>query len=68
MNITIHLLPVYYPSADEASDPQLYCENVQSLISEESGIPISPFFVENGLVKGWIIIPEISLEFLLLNL
>jgi len=50
LHITIHFLPVYNPSLDEISDPQLYCQNVQTLISKKSGIPISGFHAEAILV------------------
>jgi len=50
LHITIHFLPVYNPSLEEISDPQLYCQNVQTLISENSGIPISEFHAEDILV------------------
>ena len=36
LNVTIHLLPVYYPSEKEISNPQIYCENVQGKFSLKS--------------------------------
>ena len=54
--IAIHFLPVYNPSLEEISDPQLYCHNVQTLISRKSGVPISEFYAENALENGSIII------------
>lgn len=50
--IAIHFLPVYNPSLEEISDPQLYCHNVQTLVSRKSGKPISEFYAENALENG----------------
>lgn len=40
-------LPVYTPSDDEKSDPQLYAENVRQWISQVSGIPTSPYIFDD---------------------
>jgi len=39
--MTVTVLPAVYPSAAEKADPSLFANNIQKLMSEASGLPIS---------------------------
>jgi hypothetical protein len=39
--VQVVLLPVYYPSEDEARNPQLYAANVRALMARELGATVS---------------------------
>ena len=39
--VQVVLLPVYYPSEDEARNPQLYAANVRALMARELGASVS---------------------------
>jgi hypothetical protein len=41
MLLQMVLLPVYYPSEDEARNPQLYASNVRALMARELGATVS---------------------------
>jgi len=43
VHVTIKLLPVYYPSAEERSDAELYAKNVTHLVARELGMPVCKY-------------------------
>ncbi|XP_037117427.1 lysophospholipid acyltransferase LPCAT4 [Syngnathus acus] len=48
-NITIEFLPVYNPSPEERSNPNLYADNVQKLMAKALGVPATDYIMEGGV-------------------
>lgn len=46
-NLTFHFLPVYHPSPQEISDPELYAENVRKLIAQYGDLALIDTCVED---------------------
>ena len=42
-------LPVYFPSAEELADPQLYANNVQRLMAENLKVPATSHTIKEKL-------------------
>ncbi|XP_034412735.1 lysophospholipid acyltransferase LPCAT4 [Cyclopterus lumpus] len=45
-NVTVEFLPVYKPSQEEKSDPNLYADNVQKLMAKALGLPSTDYVME----------------------
>lgn len=45
-NMTVEFLPVYNPSPEERSDPNLYADNVQKLMAKALGVPATDYVME----------------------
>ncbi|ODM99013.1 Lysophosphatidylcholine acyltransferase 1 [Orchesella cincta] len=48
VNVEVEYLPVYVPSEAEKNDPNLFAENVRSVMSESLRIPMSDYQFEDG--------------------
>ncbi|KAM6959732.1 lysophospholipid acyltransferase LPCAT4 [Tautogolabrus adspersus] len=48
-NMTIEFLPVYKPSEEEKSDPNLYADNVQKLMAKALGVPATQYLMDYGV-------------------
>ncbi|XP_077445602.1 lysophospholipid acyltransferase LPCAT4 [Stigmatopora argus] len=48
-NMTVEFLPVYKPSPEEKSNPQLYADNVQKTMAEALGIPATDYVMQGGV-------------------
>ena len=51
-------LPVYYPSPEEVADPELFAENVRTVMAEALGVPKAPYYFDNESLQAVSSLPE----------
>ena len=50
--IEFHFLPVYYPSAEEKANAELYSENVRKVIAKAIGAKLTDYSFEDGYIMA----------------